>query len=203
MGLSVNATWSQYGSYLPAWEALVDAEAVGSVVARSASRLIPKANLEDAKTLNSTLDAIKDLYSKADIALVGYGLTGSVGSNEDNAVNPAWRDAAVHLIYALTWTSDLTWDEVSALSVNFTAWAGVIRDVTPGSGAYASEADILEPDFQQSFYGSAKYERLYNFKQQIDPTGLFYAHKAVGSEDWYVTGQSEGLPTQNGRLCRV
>lgn len=149
------------------------------------------------------MTAIKDLYSRADITYVGYGLTGRVGSDEDNAVNPAWRNASVHLIYALTWSANLTWEEVSELSVNFTDWAGGIRDVTPGSGAYASEADILEPKFQQSFYGDATYERLYRLKQDLDPTGLFYAHHAVGSEDWYVTGQADGLPTQNGRLCKV
>lgn len=149
------------------------------------------------------MTAIKDLYSNADITYVGYALTGSKGSNQDNAVNPAWRSAAVHLIYALSWSSNLTWDETSALSVDFTEWAVAIRNVTLGSGAYASEADILEPDFQQSFYGNATYERLYKFKDEIDPTGLFYAHRAVGSEDWEVTGQAEGLPTQNGRLCRV
>lgn len=58
-------------------------------------------------------------------------------------------------------------------------------------------------DWQQSFYGNDTYKRLLALKQKIDPTGLFYAHKGVGSEDWYVTGQLEGLPTQNGRLCRV
>lgn len=196
-------TWNEYDSYLPAWEALVDSEAVGGVTSRSASRLIPTTNLEDDALFNTTMVAIKNLYSQAEITYVGYGLTGSVGSGEDNAVNPAWRDASVHLIYALTWSENLTLSEVSSLSIDFTDWAGVIRDVTPNSGAYASEADILEPKFQSSFYENATYERLYRFKQQIDPAGLFYAHNAVGSEDWYVTDQAEGFPTQNGRLCRL
>jgi hypothetical protein len=75
------------------------------------------------------------------------------------------------------------------------------RAVSPGAGAYFSEADINEPNFQQAFYGSY-YPQLYALKQQLDPYGLFYARTAVGSEDWYVTEQIPYLPTQNGRLCR-
>lgn len=83
-------------------------------------------------------------------------------------------------------------------------WLQSLRDANPGAGAYASEADILEPNWQQSFYGNDTYGRLYRFKEQVDPTGLFYAHNGVGSEGWYVTSKPvEGLPTQNGRLCRV
>lgn len=32
---------------------------------------------------------------------------------------------------------------------------------------------------------------------------FFHTQIEVGSEYWYVTGQLDGLPTQNGRLCRV
>jgi hypothetical protein len=65
-----------------------------------------------------------------------------------------------------------------------------------------SEADILEPNFQQAFYGS-NYDRLYALKQKYDPTGLFYAPTGVGSENWYMNGQVDAIPTQNGRLCPI
>jgi hypothetical protein len=52
------------------------------------------------------------------------------------------------------------------------------RDLTPGSGAYVSEGDRMEPNFQWSFYGS-HYPRLLKIKQRYDPTNLFYAHTAV------------------------
>ncbi|KAL1882852.1 hypothetical protein Daus18300_000490 [Diaporthe australafricana] len=203
LGIEMNATWREFDSYLPAWEALTDAEAVGWTTSRSGSRLVPEDNLRDPARLDETHRVVRDLFGRGGVSFVGYAISAHRpgGGYPDNAVNPAWRTSGIHLISALSWTSDLSLSEVSDLSLTFTnEWLKPLRDVT--EGAYASEADVLEPDWQQSFYGSA-YERLYKFKQEIDPTGLFYAHKAVGSEDWYVTDQLEGLPTQNGRLCRV
>lgn len=110
----------------------------------------------------------------------------------------------MHAISLRVWAEGSTMGEVAALGKEMTdEWMRPWRDASPGSGAYASEGDVLEPDFQRSFYGADKYARLYRFKRRIDPTGLLYANRAVGSEDWYVTGQLDGLPTQNGRLCHV
>ncbi|KAF1947607.1 FAD/FMN-containing isoamyl alcohol oxidase-like protein MreA [Clathrospora elynae] len=75
------------------------------------------------------------------------------------------------------------------------------RDASPGSGAYMNEANVEEPNFQESIYGS-NYDRLLKIKKQRDPWRLFYAVTAVGSEEWKVEG-TRGLPTQQGRLCRV
>lgn len=200
LGIQVEAKWSEFDRYLPAWQALTDAEAVGWTTSRSGSRLVPEENLLDAAKLDATHAVIRDLFNRGGISFVGYGISGGT-PEEDNAVNPAWRTAGIHLISALSWSADLSLAAVSDLSVEFTnEWLAPLRDIT--EGAYASEADILEPEWQQSFFGS-NYDRLYSFKQKIDPTGLFYAHHGVGSENWRVTDQLEGLPTQNGRLCRV
>lgn len=79
----------------------------------------------------------------------------------------------------------------------------ILRNATPGGGAYDSEGDVNEPDFKQSFYGLETYNRLLEIKDKYDPDSLFYANKGVGSDAWVVTDQMAGLPTQNGRLCRV
>lgn len=163
---------------------------------------MPEENLSDESKFNQTFKAMQDLFNTGSVSFVGYGIRANPDSYPDNAMNPAWRKAGIHLIAAIAWSADLTLAKVSDLSLT-NKWLQPLRDTTPGAGAYASEADILEPNWQQSFFGTDTYERLYKFKQEIDPTGLFYAHNAVGSESWYVTGQLEGLPTQNGRLCRV
>lgn len=64
-----------------------------------------------------------------------------------------------------------------------------------------SQADVSEPNFQSSFWGS-NYDRLLSIKERYDPFELFYANTGVGSESWAVE-TADGLPTQNGRLCMV
>lgn len=79
------------------------------------------------------------------------------------------------------------------------------RDITPaseGGGSYLNEASIMEPKWQEDFYGD-KYQRLLEIKEKYDARGLFYATTAVGSEEWEVRDGYQGVQTQNGRLCRV
>jgi len=76
-----------------------------------------------------------------------------------------------------------------------------IRASTPEGGAYFNEADVLEPEWQRTFFGSS-YKRLLQVKRERDPWGLFYAVTTPGSERWQVE-EKDGLPTQNGRLCLV
>lgn len=64
-----------------------------------------------------------------------------------------------------------------------------------------NEADVEEPDFQHTLYGT-NYDSLLRVKKKWDPWGVYYAVTAVGSEQWYVEG-TRGLPTQQGRLCLV
>jgi FAD/FMN-containing dehydrogenase len=57
----------------------------------------------------------------------------------------------------------------------------IIRDATPGSGAYVNETDYFEPDWQRSFWGD-NYPRLLAVKKKFDPDNLFSVHHGVGSE---------------------
>ena len=66
------------------------------------------------------------------------------------------------------------------------------RDKTPGAGAYFNEADFFEPDFQENFWGGENYARLRAIKSSWDPSGLFYCHNCVGSEEW-----------EEGGMCRT
>lgn len=66
---------------------------------------------------------------------------------------------------------------------------------------FTAQADSAEPNWQQSFWGS-NYDQLLSTKQKYDPNDLFYARNAVGSENWKVETET-GLPTQNGKLCRI
>ena len=48
----------------------------------------------------------------------------------------------------------------------------------PDSGAYWSESDFLEPDWQDAFWGT-KYSRLQAVKKAVDPLGVFQCHHCV------------------------
>lgn len=203
LGIEVDAQWTEHARFLPAYRAGFHAEAIGGWNVKTASRIFPRENFVDPVKFNETFNVLKTTNDQGG-QLIGFGITGGPGPHPDNAVNDAWRDAAMFCITGMGWDDNAPLEEMARLSKKLTEeWMEPWRQVAPNSGSYASEGDVSEPDWQKSFYGQKKYDRLYALKQKIDPKGLFYAHMAVGSEDWYVTDQLPGLPTQNGRLCRV
>jgi FAD/FMN-containing dehydrogenase len=58
-----------------------------------------------------------------------------------------------------------------------------LRAVAPNGGAYVSESNYFEKEFQQAYWG-ANYARLAEIKRKYDPDGLFFVHNGVGSEQW-------------------
>ena len=64
----------------------------------------------------------------------------------------------------------------------------IIEQLTgPNAGAYSNEADSLEDDFQNTFFGP-NYPRLSAIKTKYDPTDLFIVKAGVGSERWDADG---------------
>jgi FAD/FMN-containing dehydrogenase len=57
----------------------------------------------------------------------------------------------------------------------------------PDAGAYVSESDYFQQDWQAAFWGT-NYSRLAAVKQKYDPDGLFFVHHGVGSETWSADG---------------
>ena len=62
-----------------------------------------------------------------------------------------------------------------------------LRAIVPGGGAYVSESNFFESDFQHSYWGS-NYARLTEVKKRYDPDGLFIVHNGVDSEGWTADG---------------
>ena len=62
-----------------------------------------------------------------------------------------------------------------------------LRAVAPEGGAYVSESNFFERDFQHAYWG-ANYTRLAEIKKKYDPDGLFFVHNGVGSEQWTPDG---------------
>jgi FAD/FMN-containing dehydrogenase len=64
-----------------------------------------------------------------------------------------------------------------------------LRAVASNGGAYVSESNFFESDFQHSYWGT-NYSRLAEVKRKYDPDGLFFVHNGVGSEQWSPDGFS-------------
>ncbi|KAL4860980.1 hypothetical protein BDV12DRAFT_82858 [Aspergillus spectabilis] len=203
LGINFTPNTTYYDNFYDAWLGSFPLEVVEKTHVATGSRLFPRANFETDNLLNQTFDAIK-ASSDAGLTLIAFNMAPTLerGGNPDNAVNPAWRKAVMHALSSVNWAANATTEEIKAARHEFTykhmqRW----RDVSTGSGAYLGESDRMEPNFQQAFYGS-KYPRLLALKRKLDPWNVFYAATAVGSETWSVVTEN-GLPTEDGRLCRV
>jgi len=62
-----------------------------------------------------------------------------------------------------------------------------LRQVAPEPGAYVSESNFFERDWQHAYWGE-NYPRLQAVKAAYDPDGLFFVHHGVGSEEWSADG---------------
>jgi hypothetical protein len=84
--------------------------------------------------------------------------------------------------------------DVQALRKNFTATARpALAGLAGGesSGSYSNEGDLLEPNFQVTFFGP-NYARLEKIKAVYDPKDLFIVPVGVRSEFW----DAEGMCTK-------
>ncbi|CAG8051302.1 unnamed protein product [Penicillium olsonii] len=162
---------------------------------RFASRLISR-DLFKSGNHNKLTKAVSSLrYGPGDAIVGAIVAGGQVSENRDieSGLNPAWRDALVHVIAAHWMSPEMTFDQQKALEANITnVEVPLLKSLEPGKmGAYMNEADADETDFQESFWGD-NYPRLREIKALRDPYDLFIVRKGVGSEDWDDSG-----------LCRV
>lgn len=204
LGIEIQPIYKEYDDYYGAWFESFPVEPWGSDTIRQGSRLFPRSNWQDSAKLNATFDAIKSIVEEGAYVLAFNVAASPKAGFPDNAVNPAWRETVLHAIIAQLWDMKATEADIKAASDKLTFdWLQRWRDVSPGAGAYMSESDYIEPNYTQAFYGT-KYPRLYQLKQRYDRHGVFYAHSAVGSEDWQMSEMILGnLPSQNSKLCRL
>ncbi|KAJ4323804.1 hypothetical protein N0V84_004150 [Fusarium piperis] len=191
----IEPEWFTHDNFYDTWKNHFPTESVSASTVRTASRLIPRKNFEDVELLNKTMDTVQSIV-------------------EDGS-----RDTSIFAIVGAGWSPDSSPADILATNKKITNdWMERLREVTPRSGGYGNEGDVMEPNFGQAFYGSENYKRLYALKKKLDPWGVFYALTADGSEDWEIVkvpGLLDGLlygdlletlsswlALQTGRLCR-
>jgi len=127
------------------------------------------------------------------------GLAGAapevIAAAADTATNPAMRDAFVLAIIASEgppawpglpgYSPDVAAARHDAVQIGKATEA--LRNVAPEPAAYVAESSFFQADWQRAYWG-ANYQRLLDIKRRYDPSGLFFVHHGVGSEDWSEDG---------------
>jgi hypothetical protein len=161
---------------------------------RFGSQLVSRSLFETGSSQRLT-NAMEKLGIGLGEYILGVALAGGkVAENRvmETALNPAWRETLVHMVFTRTLSPNMSFAEQEAIAVNVTDGVSHLKAVESGRmGAYLNEADADEPNFQQTFWGS-NYPRLRAIKAERDPSDLFIVRKGVGSENWDDSG-----------LCRV
>ena len=88
------------------------------------------------------------------------------------------------------WPDSFSPQEVEEVKQTMTnVWVPTLVQMTgeSDSGAYSNEADVREPDLQQTFFGT-HFPRLLKVKKAYDPEGRFIVPAGVGSEFWDEAG---------------
>lgn len=183
---------STYPDFLTAYDALFDEFAAGKTL--YGGRLIAYDTVtKDPAGLSRAVRSISD--RNGTIVEVAMRPTLQIAANvSDNAVLPAWRDTLLHVLTILPWNDTASFSEMVALENEITSLDRVLKKLVPGSGAYMNEADFNNPDWKKDFFG-VNYERLLRVKEDVDPSGVFYAPTTVGSDRW--------VEDATGRLCPV
>lgn len=165
------------------------------------SRLMSAASLADAKI---SARALRDVGPSGNVSrpngpasnpmLIGHMVGSSVTPAyypDVQSLNPAWRDALVHLVVVEGWRDGSSQAVIDAVHADVTVKTQMLRALSPDAGAYFNEADSQEPVWQTSFF-AGHYGRLLKIKRKIDPESVLWCRKCVGSEVYV---------EQDGRLC--
>ncbi|KAH7069060.1 hypothetical protein BKA63DRAFT_536314 [Paraphoma chrysanthemicola] len=205
LGIQLNANTTYYDSFYPAYQATFGPLNfyVGGAGATPGNRMLPTENWANAGTVNQTFAAVKNAVENAMMLNMYHQHPAEPEQKDLNSVNPAFRNEQ-SMIVAINLVLDQTasgWK--AAVEQLNNDVLNPLREISPAGGSYGNEADIAEPNWQNAFWGK-NYPRLLKIKKQVDPTGLFYVHHGVGSEDWFIDDKGiVGVQSNDGPLCRV
>ncbi|KAF2133474.1 FAD-binding domain-containing protein [Dothidotthia symphoricarpi CBS 119687] len=203
INLTVNNTY--YESVYPAYHDAFGGQNyyVGGAGATPANRLLPTENWADEDIRNKTFAAVQSAVEDVALLNMYHQHAADEFNTGKNSVNPAFRNLQSQIV-AINSITDQTAAGWKAAVAKMTATImRPLREITPTGGAYGNEADIGEPDWQQSFWGK-NYPKLLKIKQEYDPFDLFYVYHGVGSERWAIEDNGiVGVQSSDGPLCRV
>ena len=199
MGLKVTPEFFEHDSLYPAWTQHFPVEGVATSNLRVGSRLFPRSVWKNSTRRDELFDTIRAVIEDGS-ALIQYNIKADAPQGTlESAANSHWRDVLFFGIFGAVLQDGEEGEKVSRKVTD--DWLGRLKKF--GTGAYGNEADVMEPDFGEAFWGK-NYPRLLKIKKEVDPEDLFWVQAGVGSEGWHVVADSrKWLDTQDGQLCRL
>ena len=193
--LAYNLTTYTYPTFNQAYKALFPAFVSGTY--QWTSRLIPRNIIvQQPAALSKTFKTLFDDGATMVEAVMNPNL--EVAKPLNNSVLPAWRNNIIDVVVGKPYIDSAPFQEnIDARKYITQYWTSALEELAPfsqGGGTYMNEADADDPNWQESFYG-ANYPAQLAIKRKYDPTGVWYAKTAVGSEYWAEDSQQ--------RLCPV
>ena len=160
-----------------AWHSAFDPPATGDRTGSSSTlgcRFVPLAYAADAALRANATAALTAVAQY--VPLLGHLVVGGAVAQFDadstrTSVTPAWRAAAWHMCIGAGWEMNATIGAQNQMIADISDLTGIWRAAMPESGAYWGESDLLEPDWQASFWGATNYARLQAIKAAVDPSG--------------------------------
>ncbi|KAF8725196.1 oxygen-dependent FAD-linked oxidoreductase family, partial [Rhizoctonia solani] len=183
-GSGAQGQWAEYSTFLPLFTAIVSGSGIPNPKNRAiASRLVPRSLFNPANS-SALVEAALEVITRSSGTASFYFATPFLydvkkTQQGDSSVTPAWRDAVWHALVDIEWPWDGGAEQAKATYKKASYAMDPLRKLTPGGGAYQNEADVYEPDFAQSFWGS-NYAKLLDIKHKYDPDGLLDCWHCVG-----------------------
>ncbi|KAJ2926533.1 hypothetical protein H1R20_g10563, partial [Candolleomyces eurysporus] len=189
LGIQYNAQITEYPTFFDLYTALFQDEGAG-ITALVGGRLFTK------RDINANGNAIVDAMRRSGAGFVGHIVGPRIGlAAVDNAIHPAWRDAASFSITSVNLGNTATWAQKQQAQQQLTNQIDApLRDASPNGAAYVNEGNLEEPNWQTAYWGT-NYPRLLELRRKWDPQGVFYARTTPGTESWEVVDYGR-------RLCR-
>ncbi|KAH8108810.1 FAD-binding domain-containing protein [Phellopilus nigrolimitatus] len=145
-----------------------------------ASRLIPAANFQTAESQAELVDTLLTTFNNGQLPIIFSVAPFLLGNMSGTSLNPIWNNSLWHVsdnFGVLELQHDLS--EKQQIYGKLSKGMDPVRNITPGSGAYQNEADVFEPNHEESYWGS-NYETLLAIKNKYDPDHLLDCWHCVG-----------------------
>ncbi|KAI1293920.1 FAD binding domain-containing protein [Xylaria venustula] len=179
-------SYTNYAAYLDVTAADAKVTEPSGIFSLFATRLIPREVFTSPDTIDELVEGVmqgiatsRSILNLAGTQIVPETPVTNLDSSHLTSVHPAWRTALWHVVHAGEWLEPLDEFTMQRTTGGFLEMIEPLKKLSPGGGVYLNEAHYLEPDWQQTFFGS-NYDRLLQVKEKYDPTHIFDCYKCVG-----------------------